>query len=52
MSLFILHLHKVVTHPALYRDNRYLQVGRHQAYVVGSCVEMPTREVDVCTDRI
>jgi hypothetical protein len=49
MSLFVLHLHKVVTHPALCRDNHYLQVGRHQAYAVGSCDERPTQEVDVCT---
>jgi hypothetical protein len=52
MPLFVLHLHKVVAHPALCRDNRYLQIGRHQAYAVGSCVESPTREVDVRTDRI
>jgi hypothetical protein len=51
MSLFVLHLHKVVAHPALCRDNRYLQIGRHQAYVVGSYVERPTREVDVRTVR-
>jgi hypothetical protein len=52
LSLFVLHLHKVVAHPALYKDNRYLQIRRHQAYVVGSYVERPTREVDVCTVRI
>jgi hypothetical protein len=33
------------------RDNRYLQVGRHQAYAVSSCVERPTQEVDVRTVR-
>jgi hypothetical protein len=52
MSLFVLHLHKVVTHLALCRDNHYLQVGRHQAYAVDSCVERPTREVDVRTVKI
>jgi hypothetical protein len=26
MSLFVLHLHKVAAHPALCRDNRYLQI--------------------------
>jgi hypothetical protein len=52
MFLFFLHLHKVVAHPALCRDNRYLQIGRHQAYAVGSCVERSTQEVDVRTVRI
>jgi hypothetical protein len=52
MSLFVLHLHKVVAHPALCRDIRYLQIGRHQAYDVGSCVERPTPEVNVRTVRI
>jgi hypothetical protein len=52
MSLFVLHLHEVVTHPALCRDNRYLQIGCHQAYAVGSCVERLTQEVDVHTIRI
>jgi hypothetical protein len=49
MSLFVLHLHKVVSYPALCRGNHYLQVRHHQAYVVGSCVERPTQEVDVHT---
>jgi hypothetical protein len=35
MSLFVLHLHKVASYPALYGGNRYLQVRHHQAYVVG-----------------
>jgi hypothetical protein len=52
MSLFVLHLHKVVAYPALYGDNRYLQIGRHQAYADSSCVERPTKEVDVHTVRI
>jgi hypothetical protein len=52
MYLFVLHLHKVATHPALYRGNHYLQVGRHLAYDVGSCVERLPREVDVRTVRI
>jgi hypothetical protein len=52
MSLFVLHLHKVGTHPALCIDNRYLQVGRHQAYAVGSDVERPTQEVDARIVRI
>jgi hypothetical protein len=52
MSLFVLHLQKIVTHLALCRDNRYLQVGRHQAYAVGFYVERSTQEVDVRTVRI
>jgi hypothetical protein len=52
MSLFVLHLHKVAAHLALCRDNRYLQIGHHQAYADGSCVERPTREMDVRTVRI
>jgi hypothetical protein len=52
MPLFVLHLHKVATHPALCRDNRYLQVRRHQTYVVGSCVERLNQEVEVRTIRI
>jgi hypothetical protein len=52
MSLFVLHLHKVASHPALCGGNRYLQVRHHQAYAVGSCVERPTRKVDVHTVRI
>jgi hypothetical protein len=52
MSLFVLHLHKVAAYPALYEDNRYLQIGRHQAYVDGSYVEWLTREVNVHTVRI
>jgi hypothetical protein len=47
MSLFVLHLHKVAAYLALCRDNRYQQIGHHQAYVVGSCVERPAREMDV-----
>jgi hypothetical protein len=52
LSLFVLHLHKVATYPALCEDNRYLQIERHQAYADSSCVERPTREVNVCTVRI
>jgi hypothetical protein len=52
MSLFVLHLHKVVAYPALCGDNHYLQIRRHQAYADGSYVERLTREVDVCTIRI
>jgi hypothetical protein len=52
MSLFVIHLHIVAAHLALCRDNRYLQIGHHQAYAVGSCVERPTREMDVRTVRI
>jgi hypothetical protein len=52
MSLFVLHLHKVAAHPALCRDNRYLQIEHHQAYAIGSCVERLTQEVDVRTVRI
>jgi hypothetical protein len=52
MSLFVLHLHKAMVHPALCRDNHYLQIGCHQAYAVVSCVERPTRKVDVSTVRI
>jgi hypothetical protein len=52
MSLFVLHLHKVASYPALCGGNRYLQIGRHQAYTVDSCVERPTQEVDVHTVRI
>jgi hypothetical protein len=44
MSLFVFHLHKVAAHLALCRDNRYLQIGHHQAYAVGSCVERLARE--------
>jgi ribonuclease HI len=32
MFPFVLHLHKVASHLALCRDNRYLQIGQHQAY--------------------
>jgi hypothetical protein len=52
MSMFVLYLHKVVTHLALCKDNRYLQIGHHQAYAVGSRVERSAREMDVCALRI
>jgi hypothetical protein len=52
MSMFVLHLHKVAAYHALCGDNRYLQIGRHQAYADGSCVERLTQEVDVRTVRI
>jgi hypothetical protein len=52
MSLFVLHLHKVAAHLTLCRDNHYLQIGHHQAYAVGSCVERPTQEMDACAVRI
>jgi hypothetical protein len=34
------------------QDNCYLQIRRHEAYVVGSCVGRLTQEVDVHTVRI
>jgi hypothetical protein len=52
MSLFVLHMHKVAAHLALCRDNHYLQIGHHQAYVVGSHVERLAWEMDVHAVRI
>jgi hypothetical protein len=52
MSLFVLYLHKVVAHLALYRDKHYLQIEHHQAYAVGSYVKRPGREMDVRAVRI
>jgi hypothetical protein len=49
---FVLHLHKVAAHLALYKDNRYLQIGHHQAYAVDCCVERPAREMNVHAVRI
>jgi hypothetical protein len=52
MSMFVLHMHKVAAHLALCKDNRYLQIGHHQAYAIGSCVERSAREMDVRAIRI
>jgi hypothetical protein len=45
-------MHKVAAHLALCRDNHYLQIGHHQAYAVGSCVERSTREMVLHAVRI
>jgi hypothetical protein len=45
-------MHKAPSYPAVSRDNRHLQIGCYQAHAIGSCVERPTWEVDVCIVRV
>jgi hypothetical protein len=41
MPLSILYMHQASSHPAISRNNYYLQIGCHKTYAIGSCIERP-----------
>jgi hypothetical protein len=51
-KLCLLYLYKASSYLAICQNDCHLQIGCYQAHAIGSCVERPTRKVDVCTVRV